>query len=481
MGAERWRRQSIGRGLRLCVDGAGNRVHGFDINRLTVIANESYEEFADRLQREMADDLDIQFGVITVDGFARLSFKAEDGNVVPVGSAAAQLLYQALFSEGYIDAKGKVQDSLRQAVQTGDANLTKIVSDSVDSEAATKAVLGLIKRLAKPIDVKKAGKRVEVPVVQERLDSPEFQELWDRIQHRTEYRVEVDEADLRAAMVKALRDMLPVPKRRGEWVTHRVERIDQSGLTAEAAAARRADVTYADSEDLPDILSVLADRTQLTRATLAHVLTESGTLGQFRTNPQAYIDQVARQLNITKADFLIKGLRYELVDSSRPEKDRRYALSLLRDAKVGGYTGPGGNIVSDAEGNAISFERNSIYRYLVVDSDPEKNFALALLKRLEVKAFVKLPSSFRIPTPLGRYNPDWALTVERTDGSRYIVFETKHVNEIALLRPEEQGKIASARIHFDTVKHGIGINDLEYEVVNGIDAANAIMERDDQP
>ncbi|RKE17560.1 DEAD/DEAH box helicase family protein [Streptomyces sp. TLI_171] len=480
MGTDRWRRQSIGRGLRLCVDGSGNRVRGFDVNRLTVIANESYEEFADRLQREMADDLDIQFGLITVDGFARLSFKAEDGTVTPVGSAAAQTLYQALLYEGYIDAKGKVQESLRQAVQTGDADLIKTVSGSLDSEAATKAVLGLIKRLAKPIDVKKAGERIPVPLVQERLDSPEFQELWSRIQHRTEYRIEVDEADLREAMVKALRSMLPVPKRRGEWITRRVERIDQSGLTAQTAETRRADVIYADSEDLPDILSVLADRTQLTRATLAHVLTESGTLGQFRANPQAYIDQVARQLNVTKADFLVKGLRYELVDASRPDADRRYALSLLREADVAGYTGPGGNIVSDTEGNAVSFEQKSVYRYLVVDSATEREFALALLHRPEVKTFVKLPSSFTIPTPLGRYNPDWALTVERADGSRYIVFETKGVNELELLRATEKGKVASARIHFETVRHGVGIYDLEYEVVNGIEAATAVMERDAQ-
>ncbi|MDI5962928.1 restriction endonuclease [Streptantibioticus silvisoli] len=481
MGTERWRRQSIGRGLRLCVDGAGNRVHGFDINRLTVIANESYEEFADRLQREMAEDLGIQFGVITVDGFARLSFKAADGEVFRVGSAAAQLLCQALFHEGYIDVKGKVQDRLRQAVQSGDANLAKVVKDSVHSKNAAKEVLGLIKRLAKPMDVKKAGERLASPLVQERLESPEFKELWDRIQHRTEYRVEVDEASLRDAMVKALRGMLPVPKRRGEWLTHRVKRIDHSGLTTEAAAARRADVTYADSEDLPDILSVLADRTQLTRATLAHVLTESGTLGQFRDNPQAYIDQAGRQLNITKADFLVKGLRYELVDPSRPEAECRYTLSLLRDADLAGYTGLGGNIVSDAEGNAISFEKKSVYRYLVVDSNAEKDFALALLQRPEIKTFVKLPSSFKIPTPLGNYNPDWALTVERTDGSRYIVFETKGVNELELLRPIEQGKITSARIHFDTVKDSIGIDDLEYEVINGIEGATSVMERDTKP
>lgn len=477
MGTERWRRQSIGRGLRLCVDGAGNRVHGFDINRLTVIANESYEEFADRLQREMAEDLGIQFGLITVDGFADIRFKKADGELVYLGTAAAQSLYQALFYEGYIDAKGKVQDGLRQAVQRGDMKLTGIVTDSVDSVAAAKAVLGHIKRLAKPLDVKKSGERLSAPVVQERLKSPEFQELWDRIRHRTEYRVDVDENELRVAMVTALRGMPPVPRRRGEWLTHRVRRIDRSGLTTETTAARRADVTYADSEDLPDILSVLADRTQLTRATLAHVLTGSGTLGQFRDNPQAYIDQVGRQLNTTKAAFLVRGLRYELVDSSRPEPDRRYALSLLSEADIAGYTGPGGNIVSDSDGNAISFEKKSVYRYLVVDSKTERDFALALLRRSEVKAFVKLPLSFKIPTPLGSYNPDWALTVERTDGSRYIVFETKGTNELELIRPSEQDKIASARIHFETIRQSLGIDDFEYEVVRDLDSANSIVEK----
>jgi type III restriction enzyme len=478
MGTERWRRQSIGRGLRLCVDGSGSRVHGFDINRLTVIANESYEEFADRLQRELADDLDIQFGVVTIDALARLTFKADDGTVVPLSSATAQTLYQALVFGGYIDAKGKVQDSLRQAVQAGDASLAKVVGDAAESLAAAAAVLGFIKRLAKPIDIKKSGQRVAAPLVEERLESPEFRELWDRIQHRTEYRIEVDEIDLRTAMVTALRDMIEVPKRKGEWISHRVQRLDSSGLTAEATEARRVDVTYADSEDLPDILSVLADRTQLTRSTLAYVLTESGTLGQFRSNPQAYIDQVGRVLNVTKNDFLVKGLLYKLVDSSRPEADRWYALSLLREADVAGYTGPGGNIISDADGNPVSFETKSVYRFLVVDSEMERKFALALLHRHEVKVFVKLPSAFTIPTPLGRYNPDWAVTVERPDGSRYIVFETKGTNETTLLAPTERGKTQAARIHFDIIRHDVGINDLEYEVVRNIETATAVIERD---
>jgi type III restriction enzyme len=477
MGTERWRRQAIGRGLRLCVDGAGNRVYGFDINRLSVIANESYEEFADRLQREMADDLDIQFGVVAVDALARLAFKAEDGTVIPVNMATAQLLYQALFFEGYIDAKGKVQESLRQAVQTSDANLTKIVGDAAGSPAAAIAVLGFIKRLAKPIDIKKTGQRVVAPLVEDRLVSPEFRELWARIQHRTEYRVDVDETDLCATMVKALRSMVPVAKRKAEWISRRVQRIDQSGLTTEATAARRVDVTYTDSENLPDILSVLADRTQLTRATVARVLTESGTLGQFRSNPQAYIDQVGRVLNATKVEFLVEGLRYELVDSSRPEGDRRYALSLLREADVAGYPGPGGNVISDAGGRPVSFETKSVYRFVVVDSDVERKFALGLFHRHEVKVFVKLPPAFTIPTPLGRYNPDWAVTVERPDGNLYIVFETKGTNEAALLAPIERGKIRAARIHFDVISHDAEVNDFAYEVVKNIETATAVIER----
>lgn len=119
-------------------------------------------------------------------------------------------------------------------------------------------------------------------------------------------------------------------------------------MSAETSRASRADVSYQDSENLPDILSVLADRTQLTRSTIAHVLTDSGTLPQFKLNPQVYVDQVTAVLNSTKSRFLINCLRYELVDESRPEREQRYPLSLLAEADLSGYTGSGGNIVADS-------------------------------------------------------------------------------------------------------------------------------------
>jgi type III restriction enzyme len=480
MGTDRWRRQSIGRGLRLCVDGNGDRVHGFDINRLTVIANESYEEFADRLQREMADDLGIQFGLVTVDALGALTFKREeDGAVVPVSAAAAQQVYRRLMTGGYINAKGKAADSLRLAVQSDDPALKQLITAAVESPAAAAAVLGFLKRLAKPIDVKRSGQRVTAPIVPERLESAEFLQLWERIRHRTQYRVQVGEDELRAKLISALSDpqKVSVPKRKGEWTTTTVQGITQSGLQGEITTTRRVDVAYADSEDLPDILSVLADRTQLTRRTLAYVLEASNTLNQFRSNPQAYIDQVSHALTVAMEEYLLDGLRYDPVDPERPEADRSYSLSLLSEADVAGYTGPEGNVICKGD-EPVSFDRNSVYKYLVVDSKIEREFAIGLSNRTNVKAFVKLPPSFTIPTPLGTYNPDWAVTIQREDGYRYIVFETKATNDPELLPAEQRGKIKAAALHFNAIKRDMMFNDFTYAVVKDFDAATAVMEDD---
>lgn len=477
MGSERWRRQSIGRGLRLCVDGDGNRVRGFDINRLTVIANESYEEFAEQLQRELAEDLGIQFGVVTVDGFARLTYKPVGASEPePIGDDAGRTLFNTLLTAGYIDAGGKVQDSLREAVQQDAIELKQLVDGVVENERAQIEVRRLIKRLAKPIDIKRASTRVPVPMVQERLESPQFRALWDRIQHRTEFRVSVDEEALRNEMVAALSEMAPVPTRKGEWLTHVVDRIDQSGLSAETSHARRADIVYADNENLPDILSVLADRTQLTRMTIAHVLTSSDTLHQFKRNPQVYVDRVTAILNATKSRFLIHGLKYELVNTTRPERERRYPLTLLADADLSGYKGNGGNMVSDSTGEPKSFEKKSPFKYLVVDSDVERKLALRLLERPEITTFVKLPDAFVIPTPLGNYNPDWAVMAERPDGSHYVVFESKDTTDLERLRPVERGKILAARRHFDQVRADIGFNDLKYAVVVNMEDVDAVFD-----
>ncbi|PPF11595.1 MULTISPECIES: DEAD/DEAH box helicase family protein [unclassified Rathayibacter] len=479
MGSERWRRQSVGRGLRLCVDGHGNRVRGFTVNRLTVIANESFEEFADNLQRELAEDLGIEFGKVTVDGFARLTYNDPDvgGAAIPIGAGAARSLFTALLAGGYIDAGGAVSETLRKSVQESSAALRALVAAVVPQENGQLALLSLIKRLARPIDIKRASERVTVPLIRQQLESSEFQALWSRIRHRTEYRLQVEETELRAELVKTLREMPPVPLRKGEWRTARVERIDQGGISADLEKVRRTTVAYIDSEDLPDILSVLADRTQLTRATIAAVLTESGTLQQFRTNPQAYTSRVAQLLNETKALFLAKGLQYDLVAEERPDDERWYPLTLLEQADLQGYMGPGGNIVSNAAGDPVDFSEKSPYAHVVVDSkNIEKEFALALLQREDVKAFVKLPARFTVPTPFGAYNPDWAVMVQLTGGSRYIVFETKGTTNTALLGGFQEPKTVAGRLHFATVAERIGLTDLGFAVVTDINDADGVLD-----
>ena len=483
MGTDRWRRQSIGRGLRICVDGSGHRIHGRGVNRLTVLANESYEEFAEQLQRELADDLGIEFGVVTVDGFARLTYApAPDAAPAPVGDQAARAVFQALVDGGFVTvtARGvaRVEDSLRQAVAEKTEGLRTLVEAAVPTEPAQDAVQRLIRRLARPIDIKRSGDREPVPIVEERLASPEFQALWERIRHRTQFQVSVEEEELRRAVVDGLRALPAVPERKGTWETTVVEDIDQGGLRTASVRSERVDVIFADSEDLPDILSVLADRTQLTRHTLAEALTESGTLSQFRKNPQVYVDQVTHAINATKERLQLAGLRYELVPASRPELARQFPIEMIRAADLAGYTGPGGNMVSDHDtGELVAFDAKSPYRYLVVDSTVEEKFALSLKDRQEVKAFVKLPKAFTIPTPIGDHNPDWAVVIERPDGSRYLVFETKGTLDLELLRPDEREKILAARKHFKTVAEFIGPEDLRYHVVDGMTAADDVIEQ----
>ncbi|WP_053071547.1 DEAD/DEAH box helicase family protein [Cellulomonas sp. A375-1] len=467
MGTERWRRQSIGRGLRLAMemhpDGHLERVHGQTINRLTVIANEDYASFANGLQKELAEDLGMVFGLIAVDTLAALTFKQSDAagaSVVPLGADTAKALVQTLRDAGHVDAKGKVQDSLRELVRSEPETLLQTIAAAVP-EPAVKMVFDAIRRVARPIDIKKARERRDVPLVKERLESPEFRALWDRIKHRTVYSVDVNEQTLREKLTDAIVSMPTVPRRKASWVSTRVK-LDQMGVGEGSASQSRAKVEYADADDLPDILSVLADRTQLTRATLAHVLTTSGKLVQFKHNPQKFIDEVTAALATAKEELLVDGVKYEPIPASRPDDERWYSQEIFTDDDLAGYVGVDGNIIVDEHGEPKKFAK-SVFESLVTDSTVERAFANQLEKESEVKLFVKLPSRFQIPTPLGGYNPDWAAVIQR-DGqeSLYFVVETKGTTEKSALRASERHKIDSASRHFEAVRVANSYADLAY-------------------
>jgi type III restriction enzyme len=209
---ERWRRQTIGRGLRLCVNQKGERLRGFEVNTLTVIATESYEQFAENLQRDIEKDTGIQFGVVHEHEFAGIPVTSDSGDVSPFGFEASKTLWSHLQAQGYISDNGKgggkVQDSLKTALKRGDLKLP------AEFEAQRQQIVAVLKKLSGKLEVKNADDRKPIPVRKSVLLSPDFKALWDRIKHKTTYRVQFDNEKLIERCIQALDDAPPVSKTR---------------------------------------------------------------------------------------------------------------------------------------------------------------------------------------------------------------------------------------------------------------------------
>ena len=389
---ERERRQTIGRGLRLCVNQQGERQRGFDINTLTVVATERYEDFAAKLQKEIEDETGIRFGIVERHSFAQ-----------QIGIEASQAVWEHLKGLGYISAQGKVQDSLRAALSA------ETLTVPPDLTAKLPQITNVLRKLAGGLEIKDADARKSVGVRRAVLDSLEFKELWDRVKGKTTYRVDFDNDALLATCVAKVREAPPIPKTRLQWRKADLA-IGKAGVEAvEKAGAATVNLDESNVE-LPDLLTVLQDRTQLTRRSLCHILTESGRLADFKRNPQQFIDQTAELTNRSKRLALVDGIRYQRLGDTQ-----FYAQELFEEQELSAYLNK----------NAFPVTK-SVHEYVIYDSAPELNFARELEKNTAVKLYTKLPSWFKVPTPLGPYNPDWAVLIDTDAGERlYFVVETK--------------------------------------------------------
>ena len=301
---ERERRQTIGRGLRLCVNQNGERQRGFELNTLTVVATESYEEFADKLQKEIEEETGIRFGIVEPHQFAGVVVTAKDGTESPLGVDQSKALWEHLKDQNYIDAKGKVQDALRADLKAGKVKLP----DALAPQAGQ--ITDILKKLAGKLEIKNADERRPVPPRRAVLHSEEFKALWDRIKHKTTYRVAFDNEKLVEACVKALKDAPAMPKTRLQWRKADVA-IGKAGVEATERGGAQTVVLDAGAIELPDILTDLQDRTQLTRRTIHRVLVGSDRLDDFKRNPQAFIDLAAEAINRRKRLAIVDGLKYE--------------------------------------------------------------------------------------------------------------------------------------------------------------------------
>ncbi len=433
MGTERERRQTIGRGLRLCVNQEGERLRGFEVNTLTVIATESYEAFAENLQKEIEADTGIRFGIVEKHQFAAIPIQNEDGSTAMLGFDESAAIYDWLKGEGFIDVKGKVQDKLRTAIKNGTLELPEAHA------AHLPQVREVLRRIAGRLEIKNADDRKPISVRKEVLHSAEFQALWDRIKHKTTYRVHFDNNKLIKDCAKAIENGPPITKAR---VTIRKAdlAIGQGGVLATETSSS-GPVTIEEGDIiLPDVLTDLQDRTQLTRRSLVTVLTESGRLADFKRNPQAFIELAAEFINRTKRLALVDGIKYHRIGD-----EDFFAQELFEQEELIGYLK-----------NMLENTKKSVFEHVVYDSGGvERTFAEQMEKSDAVKVYAKLPSWFKVPTPLGSYNPDWAVLIEIDGQERlYFVVETKGSLFTDDLRDQEAAKIACGEAHFKALALG---------------------------
>jgi type III restriction enzyme len=429
---ERERRQTIGRGLRLCVNQNGDRLRGFEINTLTVVATESYEQFAKNLQKEIEDDTGIRFGIVEAHQFANVVIEGADGQATPLGFEESKTLWEHLKAAGLIDAKGKVQDVLKKALKDG----TLAVPEKFSAQKGQ--IVDILRKLAGRLEIKNADERRQVRTRRAVLHSDEFKALWDRIKHKTTYRVQFDNEKLVESCIVVVKEGPPIAKTRLQWRKADIA-IGKAGVEAtEREGAATVVLDEADIE-LPDLLTDLQDRTQLTRRTINRVLMGSGRLEDFKRNPQQFIEIAAEAINRCKRLVVVDGIKYQ-----RLGDEHYYAQELFEQEELTGYLK-----------NMLAETKKSVYEQVVYDSDTERSFADDLEKNTAVKVYAKLPGWFRVPTPLGTYNPDWAVLIQEGDTERlYFVVETKGTLFADALRGSEAAKIICGEAHFKALAVG---------------------------
>jgi type III restriction enzyme len=444
MASEQQRRQTIGRGLRLCVNQNGERVRGFEINTLTVIATESYELFAEKLQKEIEDETGIRFGIVEPHQFAGVSIAGADGQPTPLGFDQSKVLWEYLKSAGFVNAQGKVEDALRKALVDGTLTLPEPFIDQLPQ------VREILRKLAGRLDIKNADERRQVKSRQAILQSPDFKALWDRIKYKTTYRVQFDNNGLLDTCIKALAGAPAIAKTRLQWRKADLA-IGRSGVEA-IETANSAHVTLDEGDiELPDILTDLQDKTQLTRRSIYRILVDSGRLADFKRNPQQFIELAAEIINRSKRLALVGGIKYQRIG----DKDY-YAQQLFESEELSGYL------------KSMMDAKKSVFEQVVYQSGTERTFADDLEKSEAVKLYAKLPAWFKIPTPLGPYNPDWAVLVEKDGDERlYLVVETKAGLFADDLRDKESKKIECGRAHFRAL--AVNESSAEYIVARTVD------------
>jgi len=420
------KRQEIGRGLRLPVDQSGSRVFDESINRLYVMADESYEEFAKALQTEYEEDCGVTFGKVPLTALIKIG-RVVDGVEHPIGREAAEEIRRALVAQGMLDTEGRIQPAFQPSKEGFALALPEQHQDLAPAVTDLLSEFQIERHIRRERDERVNRLRNEVVL------SPEFQGLWERIKPRTTYRVEFETDALVRRAVDAIRRMELIQAPRIRVTTGQIE-VGRAGVTGTPMRVAEEEARYGGG-GLPDILAYLQNETELTRSTLVRILKESGRLAELFIDPQRFMDAVAAILRNELHRLLVDGIKYERMVGNGPEAE--WEMVLFKNEELINYL------------NALQV-KHSVYDYVVYDSEVEREFARRLDAREDIKLFVKLPGWFEVGTPVGKYNPDWAI-LKHDERTLYLVRETKGTRDFLKLRTSEADKVRCGQRHFEAI------------------------------
>ena len=439
------KRQEVGRGLRLCVDVNGNRMdldalgeNIHEVNKLTVIANESYKDFVSGLQAETKEVLrtrptkaDEEFFIgknVTVDGVKR-----------PITKAEADAIHAYLLINDYIDEKGNVTDVYKDAAKNGTLEPIKKASIAPMEADIHKLVQSIFDESVALDGMVEDGNQTEIKdngLNKANFEKKEFQELWNQINHKYAYTVHYDSDELIKKVVNDINANLIVKKL--SYTVHSGEQKDVNDFDDNQKTASEVVDIAAMSQTKYDLVGEIAKGATLTRKTVVAILKriDASKFALFKSNPEEFISKVIKTIKEQKATMIVECIRYNTIDDT-------YDSTIFTNEKH-----------SSTYERAIPANK-SIMEYVFPDSDGEKDFAQALEKASEVCVYAKLPRSFQIPTPVGNYAPDWAIAFEK-DKVKHVFFvaETKGTMDSMMLRPVEKAKIECAKKLFLEASNG---------------------------
>ena len=449
------RRQEVGRGLRLAVNQLGERMDdpltAHDINELTVVASESYKDFVSALQRDISNELSERPRVADEAYFTGKLLVSNDGEI-EVTPAMAKEIYRYLLKHDYTDSADHITEAYHQAKEN--ATLAELPEPL---QPHAKQIFQLIDSVFSNAQLPhiEDGRKAKLNPLNDNFHKKEFQQLWERINRKAAYSVSFDSDELIEKCVGYLDLKLKVKR-----LEYHVERGSQKAEASYQDLTSGQAFTVNESERVKyngtlhsaaqyDLIGRLAETTQLTRRTVATILSkvQPRTFKQYQMSPEDFMNQAARLINEQKASMVVEHISYDSLN----EQHSQEIFTLEK---------PENHLDQAYKAN------RHVYDYVVTDSRIERDFVEELDTGKEVVVYAKLPKSFFIPTPVGNYNPDWAIAFSENDVKHvYFVAETKGSMSSLELREIEQAKIKCATEFFDTIATAT----VKYDVVNSYD------------